>query len=77
MVDRGHPQYAGRLTLDQQLHHVRQGHGISGANRDYVMATITELEQLGYRETELHRLAQRLGHIEQVSAVRGQMSFDH
>jgi cation transport protein ChaC len=61
MVDRGHPQYAGRLSLDQQLHHVRQGHGISGANRDYVTATVAALEQLGYRETELHLLAQMLG----------------
>jgi len=56
-VDRGHPQYAGRLSLEQQLHHVRQGHGISGANRDYVVATIAALEQLGYRDTELHLLA--------------------
>src|SRR5215813_15409220 len=24
MVDRSHPQYAGRLSLEQQLHHVRQ-----------------------------------------------------
>jgi glutathione-specific gamma-glutamylcyclotransferase len=57
IVDRGHPQYAGRLSLEQQLHHVRQGHGISGANRDYVIATIAALEQLGYRDTELHLLA--------------------
>jgi glutathione-specific gamma-glutamylcyclotransferase len=57
IVDRGHPQYAGRLSLEQQLHHVRQGHGISGANRDYVVATIAALEQLGYRDTELHLLA--------------------
>jgi glutathione-specific gamma-glutamylcyclotransferase len=60
MVDRGHVQYAGRLSLEQQLHHVRQGHGHSGANRDYVIATVGALEQLGYRETELHLLAQRL-----------------
>ena len=59
-VDRGHPQYAGRLTLEQQLHHVRQGHGQSGTNRDYVIATVGALEQLGYRETSLHLLAERL-----------------
>jgi cation transport protein ChaC len=60
VVDRGHPQYAGRLSLEQQLHHVRQGHGRSGANRDYVIATVSALEELGYRETELHLLAQKL-----------------
>jgi glutathione-specific gamma-glutamylcyclotransferase len=60
LVDRGHPQYAGRLSLEQQLHHVRQGHGQSGANRDYVIETVAALEQLGYRESELHLLAQRL-----------------
>ena len=72
MVDRGHPQYAGRLALEQQLHHVRQGHGVSGANRDYVIATVTSLERLGYRETQLHQLAQMLGG--QRSDVRGQIS---
>jgi cation transport protein ChaC len=60
MVDRSHPQYAGRLTLDQQLHHVRDGHGQSGANRDYVVATVAALEAMGYRESELHLLAERL-----------------
>jgi glutathione-specific gamma-glutamylcyclotransferase len=58
VVDRGHPQYAGRLSLHQQLHLVRQGHGMSGANRDYVIATVSALEELGYRESALHRLAQ-------------------
>jgi cation transport protein ChaC len=57
MVDRGHPQYAGRLSIERQLHHVRQGHGLSGTNRDYVIATVAALEQLGYRETQLHLLA--------------------
>jgi cation transport protein ChaC len=60
MVDRSHPQYAGRLTLEQQLHHVRQGHGQSGANRDYVIATVAAMEALKLRETELHLLAARL-----------------
>jgi cation transport protein ChaC len=60
VVDRGHAQYAGRLSLDQQLHHVRQGHGRSGANRDYVVATVAALEEMGIRETELHLLAERL-----------------
>jgi cation transport protein ChaC len=60
VVDRGHAQYAGRLTLEQQLHHVRQGHGRSGANRDYVLSTVAALEELGLRETDLHLLAERL-----------------
>ena len=72
-VDRGHAQYAGRLTLEQQLHHVRQGHGQSGANRDYVIATVAALEQLGYRETALHLLAERLkgAHEAHASAASG------
>lgn len=68
VVDRGHPQYAGRLSLEQQLRHVRQGHGRSGANRDYVVATVAALEQLGYRESELHLLAQRLHGVHEASA---------
>ena len=60
MVDRGHPQYAGRLSLDQQLHLVRQGHGRSGQNRDYVLETVKALEALGCRDAELHRLVERL-----------------
>ena len=60
IVDRGHVQYAGRLTLAESLHFVRQGHGQSGANRDYVLETVRALEDLGYRESELHLLAERL-----------------
>ena len=60
MVDRSHPQYAGRLKLAEQLHHVRQGHGISGQNREYVLAAVKELEALGCRDRDLHMLAERL-----------------
>jgi cation transport protein ChaC len=67
IVDRGHVQYAGRLSLAERLHHVRQGHGQSGANRDYVVAAVAALEALGYRETDLHLLAERLGRQETVA----------
>jgi cation transport protein ChaC len=60
LVDRGHPQYAGRLSLDEQLHLVRQGHGRSGANPDYVIETVKALEALGYRDKGLHQLVERL-----------------
>ncbi len=60
IVDRSHVQYAGRLTLAESLHHVRQGHGKSGPNRDYVLETVRALEALGYRETDLHLLAEHL-----------------
>ena len=60
LVDRSHVQYAGRLTLAESLHHIRQGHGHSGANRDYVLETVRALEALGYRESDLHLLAEQL-----------------
>src|SRR5579863_5329012 len=60
VVDRSHVQYAGRLTLAESLHYVRQGHGKSGPNRDYVLETVHALEALGYRESDLHLLAARL-----------------
>jgi cation transport protein ChaC len=60
IADRSHPQYAGRLTLDRQLRLVRQGHGKGGPNREYVIETVRALEALGYRESALHLLAERL-----------------
>jgi glutathione-specific gamma-glutamylcyclotransferase len=60
IVDRSHAQYAGRLDLDRQVHFVRQGHGHSGPNRDYVLATVHEIEAQGCRDPALHQLAERL-----------------
>src|SRR5471030_328379 len=60
MVDRGHQQYAGRLTLAEQLHYIRQGRGRSGPCRDYVLAAVKELENLGVRDADLHILSERL-----------------
>ena len=57
VVDRGHVQYAGRLSLADQHRHVLQGHGQSGANRDYVTSTVKAIEAEGFRDTQLHQLA--------------------
>jgi cation transport protein ChaC len=70
VVDRAHPQYAGRLSVERQLHLVRQGHGQSGANRDYVIATVAAMEALGMRESDLHLLAARIKGVHEVPAQR-------
>jgi cation transport protein ChaC len=57
VVDRGHVQYAGRLGLAEQLRLVQQGHGRSGNNRDYVLATVKSIEAQGFRDAQLHQLA--------------------
>jgi cation transport protein ChaC len=57
VVDRGHVQYAGRLSLAEQLRYVQQGHGRSGNNRDYVLATVKSIEKQGFRDKQLHQLA--------------------
>jgi len=57
VVDRGHVQYAGRLSLPEQLRYVRQGHGRSGNNRDYVLSTVKSIEAQGFRDPQLHQLA--------------------
>ena len=53
VVDRGHVQYAGRLSLAEQLRHVQQGHGRSGNNRDYVLSTVKSIEAQGFRDAAI------------------------
>jgi glutathione-specific gamma-glutamylcyclotransferase len=57
VVDRGHVQYAGRLSLTEQLRYVQQGFGRSGNNRDYVLSTVKAIEKQGFRDSQLHQLA--------------------
>jgi cation transport protein ChaC len=60
IVDRGHMQYAGRLSPEQQLHFIRSGHGHSGPNPEYVRNTVAAIEEFGFRDAGLHWLASRL-----------------
>ena len=69
VADRGHVQYAGRLSLREQLRHVLQGHGRSGNNRDYVLSTVKAIEAEGFRDAPLHQLAAMLHDAQPVHAA--------
>ncbi|WP_407521523.1 gamma-glutamylcyclotransferase [Methylobacterium oryzisoli] len=57
LVDRTHPQYAGRLPEPELLRLVRQGLGRSGANPDYVRNTHQHLVAMGVADPLLARIA--------------------
>ncbi len=61
LVDRSHRQYAGHLSLDEQLNIVRGGKGESGENVEYVLNTVRHLEEVGVHDPLLAALAARLG----------------
>lgn len=60
VVDRTHTQYAGELSLDEQVRLVCGGRGQSGANPDYVLNTSRHLRDMGIRDHRLEALAARL-----------------
>ncbi|MCW5681844.1 MAG: gamma-glutamylcyclotransferase [Xanthobacteraceae bacterium] len=60
LVDRGHAQYSGALTPEEQLVYVKRGHGKSGNNPDYVLATVDAMKALGIRDRGLEWIADRL-----------------
>jgi cation transport protein ChaC len=57
LVDEAHEQYAGRLSLAEQMRLVQRGVGISGPNIDYVLNTAEHLRSLGIRDRSLEALA--------------------
>ena len=60
VVDRAHPQYAGRLSIETQAQLVRSAVGRSGTNIDYVLNTVRHLEEAGIHDVELMALAAHL-----------------
>lgn len=60
MADPGHAQFAGKLPLAEQLAIVRRAHGQSGANIDYVLATVDKLTSMGIADRALVALARLL-----------------
>lgn len=61
VVDRAHRQYAGVLSDDELLTHVRRGQGVSGRCMDYVMNTVAHLREMKLHDPRLERLVAGLG----------------
>ena len=60
IVDRAHPQYAGKLSHAHLLKHVMQGEGKMGHCRDYVMNTLAHLQQMNIRDKTLEAIGAEL-----------------
>lgn len=60
VVDRKHPQYAGRLPVSRQAELVRTSTGASGHNVEYVANTVRHLDEMGLREPPLSELMSML-----------------
>ena len=59
LADRTHRQFAGKLSPAKSVKLVRQGHGATGSNLDYLLNTLTHLHKLGLRDASLEALARR------------------
>src|SRR5262249_51210947 len=59
-VRRDHPDYAGRLSLEETARIIAGAAGRRGANRDYLATTARHLADLGLVDAQLTRLTERV-----------------
>jgi glutathione-specific gamma-glutamylcyclotransferase len=57
---RDHPDYAGRLPLDEAARIIATAAGRRGTCRDYLLGTLRHLDELGIVDEPLRRLADRV-----------------
>ena len=55
-----HPNYAGPLPLDTVVAIILRASGISGRNHDYLTELVHKLDSLGYHDSDLHALRERV-----------------
>ena len=60
VADRGHPQYAGQLSAEDQARLVAHASGQSGENVEYVQRTLEHLVELGIEDRGLGAVLARL-----------------
>lgn len=64
LVDRAHPQYAGKLDDRRIAAIVKEAQGKSGANVDYVANTLAHLRRMGIRDPHLEAVAASLAAVQ-------------
>lgn len=60
VADRGHEQYAGALSLEDQLAVIRRGHGKSGPCDEYVLSAAEHIQDMGVKDVMLDHLRREL-----------------
>ena len=60
VVDRRHPQYAGRMPQEEVARIVRRGRGRSGPNIDYLVSTLQHLRAEGIFDARLEAIGELL-----------------
>ncbi|MGH6931273.1 MAG: gamma-glutamylcyclotransferase, partial [Dongiaceae bacterium] len=60
LVDHGHGQYTGKLSDRAAARLIRQGHGRSGSNLEYLENTVRHLDELGIADCPMHRLLRHI-----------------
>jgi len=55
-----HPHFVPRLAIEDTVLVVKDAVGARGCNRSYVLNTVSHMNQMNIRGTELHRIAEQL-----------------
>jgi len=64
VLDRAHVQYAGALSAADAARHIAAARGHSGANPEYVRATVDGLTRIGVRDGTLEQIVQNLDRLD-------------
>ena len=61
LSDKGHPQWAGALSLERQAELIAGAVGLSGRNVDYLRDLVEHLRAEGIRDEGMERLLRMVG----------------
>lgn len=63
VADPEHGRYAGDLGIHRAAEIIIGARGVAGLNRDYLINTVRQMEQMGFVERDLHALLKRVEYL--------------